>query len=103
MGKFGFGLIGLVIGLAAGVFGAITLGGGAMTGIGVGTGLSAGICSTVIAAQEEGLLSAEQVDRVLVRAANDLAAMANSAGGEALVGSAAACEDVMERIRAAQG
>ena len=34
--------------------------------------MTAGVCTTVIAATEEGLLSAEQVEQGLARAATDL-------------------------------
>lgn len=60
-------------------------------------GLGAGICSTVQAAREEGLLTAEQVDQVLTRAAQD---MAGEQGIEdRIVGSAAQCDTVMAELR----
>lgn len=101
MGKVLIGLIGLVVGLVVGaMFGGAVIGGSA-AGVGVATGLSAGICSTIQAAQEEGLLTAEQVDQVLNRAAADSAAMAGSETPGAIVGSAAECDGVMDRLRAA--
>ncbi len=98
MGKVLIAIVFLLIGLVAGGFGAMTIGGGAMAGIGVATGLSAGICSTVKAGQEEGLLTAEQVDQVLNRASRDLTGMAELPEGEEVVGSAAACDRVMQRL-----
>ncbi len=102
MGKFIIAILFLALGIIIGGIGGITLGGGAMAGIGVATGLSAGICSTVKAAQEEGLLSAEQVDQMLSRASRDLGAAASLPEGEEMVASAAACEDVLQRLRDAQ-
>ena len=101
MSKFLIGVIGLIAGLVIGGFGALTFGGGAMMGVGVGTGLSAGICSTVQAAREEGLLTEEQVDQVLRRAAGDLSGTAGLPEGEEMVGGAAECEAVMTRLREA--
>ena len=98
MGKFLLAIVFLIIGLVVGGFGAFTLGGGAMAGIGVATGLSAGICSTVKAGQEEGLLTAEQVDQILTRAARDLGATVELPEGQAVVGSAAACEQVLQKL-----
>lgn len=98
MVKIAIGLGGLLVGIAIGVF----LIGGAATGIGVATGLSAGICSTVEAAIEEDLLTEAEVDQVLTRAAEDLASMTSGDAPEGeLVGSAADCADVMDRITAA--
>ncbi|MFC1680274.1 hypothetical protein ACFL1S_00545 [Pseudomonadota bacterium] len=102
MGKVLIAILFLVIGLIVGGVGAITIGGGAMAGIGVATGLSAGICSTVKAGQEEGLLTAEQVDQLLNRASRDLAGVAELPEGEDMVGSAAACDQVLQRLRDAQ-
>jgi hypothetical protein len=93
-------LIGLVVGLGIGAFGGLNFGGGAMMGAGVAAGLSAGVCATVQAAQEEGLLSAEQVDQVLGRVAADLSAAASLPPEEKMVGGAADCAAVLEKIRA---
>jgi hypothetical protein len=95
-------VIALVIGLAIGAFGALTFGGGMMAGAGAAAGLSVGICSTVQAAQEEGLMTAEQVDRVLSRAAQDLSGAGGVPPGHEVVGSAAACEKVLARVRESQ-
>lgn len=101
MGKLLVGIIGLVAGLVVGtVFGGSIIG-GAATGLGIATGASAGICSTMQAAQEEGLLTAEQVDQVLTRAVEDLGGTAATADGAALVGSAADCDAVMQKLDAA--
>ena len=70
-----------------------------MAGAGAAAGLSVGICSTVQAAQEEGLMTAEQVDRVLSRAAQDLSGAGEVPPGHEVVGSAAACEKVLARVR----
>ena len=101
MGKLLIGLVGLVVGAIGGaLFGGALIGGSA-AGVGIATGLSAGICSTVTAAQEEGLLTAEQVDQVLNRAAADAAAAAGTTAPEGIVGNADDCASVMENLRAA--
>jgi hypothetical protein len=102
LSKISIAVIALVIGLAIGGFGALTFGGGMMGGAGAAAGLSAGICSTVQAAQEEGIMSAEQVDRVLSRAAQDLSGAGGVPAGHEVVGSAAACGKVLARVRESQ-
>jgi hypothetical protein len=102
MGKLLIAVIGLVIGIAVGAFGAMTLGGGVMAGLGAGTGLATGICATVKAAQDEGIMTAAQVDQVLNRAAKNLAAMSGTPVEKEVVGSAAACEKVLAQLRQAQ-
>lgn len=87
MGKLLIGIVGLVIGIVAGTFFGRAMIGGAATGVGIATGMSAGVCSTVIAAQEEGLLTTEQVDQVLTRAAADLAEISGETAPDAVVGS----------------
>jgi hypothetical protein len=100
MGKTLIGILGLIVGIVIGAFGGLNLGGGAMMGTGVAAGLSAGVCATVQAAQEEGLLSAEQVDQVLGRAAADLSAAASLPPEEKMVGGAADCAAVLETLKA---
>ncbi len=97
MGKVLFGIIGLVLGLVGGaIFGGSIIG-GTVAGAGIATGLSAGICSTVIAAEEEGLLSDEQIAQVLTRAATDMGGAVPEES--TLVGTRADCETVMQRLR----
>ncbi len=103
MGKAILAILCLVVGMVIGGIGALTFGGGAMAGLGIATGLSAGICSTVQAAVEEQLLTPEQVDQVLTRAAGDMAAMTGETVEGEIVGSSAGCADVLERLRAAAG
>lgn len=100
MGKTLIGILGLVAGLVIGAFGGLNLGGGAMMGAGVATGLQMGICSTMQAAQDEGLLTAEQVNQVLGRAAADLAATASLPAEEKMVGGVADCAAILEKIKA---
>ena len=102
MGKAIIGIICLVIGVVIGAVGGLSLGGGAMAGAGLGVGLSSGICMTVDAAQDLGLMSSEQVDQVLVRATERLTGEAGIAKDAEIVGSAAECSKVLERLRAAQ-
>jgi hypothetical protein len=104
MGKTLLAIICLIGGLVIGTFfGGALIGGGAV-GIGVATGLGAGICSTVQAAQNEGIMTAEQVDQVLNRAAADLAAMSGDETHdtpEEIVGSAAECEAILTKLKSA--
>ncbi|SHF93115.1 hypothetical protein SAMN05444339_1238 [Loktanella atrilutea] len=100
MGKLVTGAIGLVIGLVLGAIfgGALKI--GAAAGVSAATGIGAGICSTVIAAQEEGLLTPEEVDQELTRAARDMVSITDDLSGE-IVGSAAGCKAIIDRLRAA--
>ena len=95
MGKAVIGIIGLVIGTVLGIVFGAPLMMGTAAGLGVASGLNAGICATVQAAQDEGLLSAEQVDQVLTRAASDIAAVQGLELEEDILGSSAHCEKVM--------
>ena len=101
MSKVLVGLISLIVGAAGGAIVGGSLIGGTAAGIEIRTGLSAGICSTVQAAQEKGLLTAEQVDQVLVRAAADMAGSDGLPEGTSIVGGAAECAEVMETLKAA--
>ena len=97
MGKLLIGFLGLVVG----VIGGVVLGGGAMTGIaagaGVATGLSAGICATVEAAAAEGLLTDDEIGRIMARATTDLG---GTVPAEAeLAGTRAQCDGVMAKLR----
>jgi hypothetical protein len=95
MGKAVIGIIGLIVGAVLGVVFGGPLMMGTAAGVGIATGLNAGICATVQAAQNEGLLSAEQVDQVLTRAATDLAAAQGRELEDDIIGSSAHCENVM--------
>ena len=98
MGKSLIGVAGLIIGLVVGgVFGGAIMGGTA-AGIGIATGASAGICMTVQAAEEEGLLTAEEIDQVLARAAADAAALSGADAPGEIVGSSEDCTEVLQRI-----
>ena len=100
MGKLATGATGLAIGLLVGaVFGG-ALKMGAAAGMGAATGIGAGICSAALAAQEESLLTPGEIDQVLTRAARDMATTADGLDGE-IVGSAAECETIMDRLRRA--
>jgi hypothetical protein len=97
MGKGAVAIISLIVGLVAGGIGGTLIGGGAMAGAGAAAGISTGICSTMQAAREIGLLSPEQIDQVLNRAAQDLSGKAVLAEGEQVVGSAQACAEFMAK------
>jgi hypothetical protein len=98
-----FLVIGLVIGGAAGVIGggAAALGSGA--GIGIATGLSAGVCGTVEAARGEGFVTDDEVGRLFDAALAESRALAPQAeaDAEAMVLSFDECAEVLERLREA--
>ena len=101
MGKALIAILSLVIGAALGVFFVAPVMTGAAAGVGIATGLSAGICATAQAAQEEQLLTPEQIDQVLNRAAADMAELAGEEAPAELVGAVGECDAVMERLRSA--
>ncbi|MCA8879312.1 MAG: hypothetical protein KDA73_04975 [Rhodobacteraceae bacterium] len=103
MGKVGVGLLGLILGLVIGIFVAMSIGMGALLGVGAGTGLATGICAVVHAAQQEGLLTADQVNQVLARAARDLSGSADSSDVSELAGSAASCDALIARFQSKTG
>ena len=98
MGKAVIGIIGLIAGVVLGVVFGGALATGTAAGLGVASGLNAGICATVQAAQNEGLLSAEQVDQVLTRAAADIATVQGLELEDDILGSSAHCEKVMAEL-----
>lgn len=98
MGKVLTGIVGLIIGVIGGaIFGGSVIGGTA-AGIGIATGASAGICITITAAEEEGLLTTDEIDQVLTRAAADAAAISGAEAPGEIVGSADDCAEVMQRL-----
>lgn len=99
MSKLAIGLIALAVGLLGGALVGGSLIGGAAAGAGAGVGLSAGICSTIGAAEDLGYLTAEQADDVLNRAAANLSDNSDLAAADEIVGSSAACEEVMQSLR----
>lgn len=99
MGRILFGLLGLVVGLVGGAILGGSLIGGSAAGIGIATGASAGICMTVQAAENEGLLTAEEIDQVLNRAAADAAAIAGAEAPGQIVGSAEDCAAVLQKLK----
>lgn len=101
MGKALIAVLSLVIGAALGVFLVAPVLTGTAAGVGIATGLSAGICATVQAAQEQELLTPEQIDQVLNRAAADMANLAGEEAPEEMVGAVGDCDAVMQRLRSA--
>lgn len=95
MAKAGIVLSSLIVGMLAGGIGGALLGSGAGAGAGAATGMATGICSTIEAAQDLKLLTPEQVDLVVDRAAKDISGKDALVGGETVVGSAKACNDFM--------
>ncbi|MBY6082782.1 MULTISPECIES: hypothetical protein [Ruegeria] len=98
MGKL---ILGLVIGLLVGGIGGGMLGIGSGAGMGIATGLSAGVCGIANAAQQEGLLTEEQVDQVFNRAVTNLRELTPDAeeNGDAIVGAASECDAVLQQLR----
>ena len=98
MGKL---ILGLVIGLLVGGIGGGMLGVGSGAGIGIATGLSAGVCGIANAAQQEGLLTEEEVDQVFNRAVSNLRELTPDAedSGETIVGAASECDGVLQKLR----
>jgi hypothetical protein len=100
-------ILGLIIGLAVGGIGATLFGsrlaGGAM-GVGIATGLSTGICTVVEAAEQSGLLTPEQIEQVLARAAENMQSLSGEAvpQGADLAGSVEECRGFMDSLRASQ-
>lgn len=98
MGKL---ILGLVIGLIVGGIGGGMLGVGTGAGAGIATGLSAGVCGIANAAQQEGLLTEEQVDQVFNRAVSNLRELTPDAeeNGETIVGAASECDAFLQEMR----
>ncbi len=101
MGKFAVGIISLIVGLVGGAVGALTVGGGAMAGAGVATGLTTGICMTIEAAEDLGLMTPEQVEDVLTRAAENLSSLGAAPEGQPseVADTSAECRSFMEKLR----
>lgn len=101
MSKTLVAVLALVVGLVLGGVGGMAMI-GASTGIGVATGLSAGICGIVKAAQDEELLTDEEVDRVFNRAASNLSTLTGTEDeGTTIVGGASECDAVLAKLREA--
>lgn len=98
MGKALVALLSLIVGLVLGLAGGAMLGFGGGAGIGIATGLSAGACGVVRAAQDEGLLTEEQVDQVFNRAVENLRQIGEFEQTEPIAGSAADCDRVLQQI-----
>lgn len=98
MGKFILGLLlGLVLGLAGGAF--LLFGG--VAGMAAATGLMTGACATVQAAQDEGLLTPDQVTQVFDRARENLREFEDEGDDpdEPALGGADECAALMARLR----
>ncbi|MEO0990317.1 MAG: hypothetical protein AAFX00_05115 [Pseudomonadota bacterium] len=85
-----------VDGPIVGAIGGGMMGVGTRAGVGIATGLSAGVCGIAHAAQAEGLPTEEEVGWAFERAVGSLNELAPGAGssGEAIVGAAGDCDDV---------
>ncbi|WP_343115855.1 hypothetical protein [Ostreiculturibacter nitratireducens] len=101
MGKFLPAIVALVVGIVIGGYGALSLGGGAMMGAGAATGLVTGMCSVVEAAEQTALLTPEQIDQVLARAAENMSSGELPEGAE-IAGSSEQCAEALAKLRAAQ-
>ena len=103
MSKALIAILFLVIGGVLGFAGGAVTGFGGGAGMGIATGLSAGVCGVAKAAQDEGLLTAEQVDQVFNRAVENLRTLSPGIETEAerIVGGAGECDAVLARLREA--
>ena len=101
MSKTLLGILTFVLGLVFGGIGGGLVGVGSGAGIGIATGLSAGVCGVAKAAQDEGLLTPEQVDQIFNRAVSNLREIAPDAqlAGEEIVGAAGECDAVLQALR----
>ncbi|MDW4496566.1 hypothetical protein R5H30_01125 [Sulfitobacter sp. D35] len=101
MNKALVAILSLVVGMVLGYMGSAAMIGGA-AGAGIAVGLSSGICAVTRAAEEEGLLTTDQIDQVMQRAATDLAELSgNTAEGE-ISNTSESCDAVFEKLRAGQ-
>jgi hypothetical protein len=93
-------LLGAIVGGVASFFlaGAFFTGVGA--GVGIATGLQAGACLAVEAAKDEGLITAEQVDEVLVAAVRQMAE-GDLADNTEVEGSDLNCQQVVAQLKEA--
>ena len=103
MGKVLLAIVFLVLGGILGFAGGTVTGFGGGAGMGIATGLSAGVCGVARAAQDEGLLTSEQLDQVFNRAVENLRALSPGIETEAerIVGGAGECDAVLARLREA--
>lgn len=99
MGKALLAIIAFVVGALAGGFGGASLGGGAMMGAGAAVGLTAGACSTIIAAEELGFVTPEEADAVLAQAASNAAAAVGETPQGNISGGLANCRSAMDQIQ----
>ncbi|GGD62307.1 hypothetical protein [Croceicoccus mobilis] len=95
MGKFAIGLIALVFGLVIGGVSASMIVGGAAAGAGAGAGIMTGMCSTIQAAQNAGVMSAEDADRTIAQVASDLSD--KDGASIEITGTAQECADFMAK------
>lgn len=93
MGKLAIGLISLVVGLVVGGISASMLVGGAAAGAGAGAGIMTGMCSTIQAAQNAGVMSPEEADQTLAQVVTDLSAKEGTS--VEITGTAQGCADFM--------
>lgn len=99
MGKALLAGLAFVVGVVVGAIGGASLGGGAMMGAGAAVGLTAGACSTLIAAEELGYLSQEEADAVLAQAVSTAAATVGEQPQGDISGGLANCRSAMEQLR----
>lgn len=98
MGKL---IVGFLAGLILGGVGAIFMSGGAM-GVGAATGLSAGICSIVEAAEQTQMMTPDQIEQVLVKAIENMKSVSDDElpGAVDGVATVADCKTFMANLRA---
>ena len=99
MSKVSVAVVSLLVGSVVGAVVGSALVGGAFMGAGAATGMAAGICTTVQAAQQIGVMTPEQVDRVLAHAAHNLAGSEGVPEPSERMSSARACEQFMTQFK----
>lgn len=93
-------ILGAIVGGVASFFLAGALFTGVGAGVGVATGLQAGACLALEAAKDKGLITAEQVDEVLMEAGQQIAE-GELAGDTEVEGGDLNCEQVVAQLKAA--
>ena len=101
MSKFLIAVTNLIVGVLIGGVAGMSLGTGVGAGVGIATGLSSGICVTVKAAQDKGLVTAEQVDEIMIQASKTLGSEVELAEGDEIVGTAAQCDTFLAELKEA--
>jgi hypothetical protein len=94
------GFLIFIVGAILGAIASFVVATGFGAGVGIATGLQAGMCLTVEAAKEKGFITSEQVDEVLIAAAQQVSSQEIATEG-ALAGGDMQCEKIIAELKAA--